>query len=256
MTNDDKKALVEKLNEKYSSLSAEQILASAINEDFAGKIALLSSFGSHSAVLIRQIAEINTATPVLFIDTLQHFDETLQYVDTLEKEFALTNLRRLKPDAEKIARIDPNGDLWKHQANRNEWIRKVEPLKKLLETGEFEAIISGRKSYQTSDRENLQPIELDEDGIFRINPLYSWSKDDIAADFAKHNLPPHPLVAKGYKSIGSKHSTAPVKEGEDERAGRWAHTKDEEGNQKQECGLWVASNELDLTEDLTQEGQK
>jgi phosphoadenosine phosphosulfate reductase len=151
-------------------------------------------------------------------------------------------LRRLKPDAEKLALIDPNGDLWKHQPDRNEWIRKVEPFQRVLETGEFEAIITGRKAYQTDDRQNMQIVELAEDGVLRINPLHNWNSADIAAEFEKHNLPPHPLVAKGYKSIGSKQSTAPVKDGEDERAGRWAHTKDDDGKQKQECGLWVAAD--------------
>lgn len=245
MTNDEKLVLAKKLNEKYSSFSAAQILQAAIGEDFAGKVALLSSFGSHSAVSIRQIAEIDATTPVLFIDTFQHFDETLQYAETLEKKFALANIRRLTPDAEKLERLDPNGDLWKKQPNRNEWIRKVEPLQKLLETGEFEAIITGRKAYQTSDRENMDIVELGEDGIFRINPLHNWSKEDIAAEFKNFDLPAHPLVVKGYKSIGSKHSTAPVKEGEDERAGRWAHTKDSDGNQKQECGLWVSNEGIE-----------
>lgn len=249
MTKAEKLAIAEKLNEKYSSFSAAQILQSAITQDFAGKIAMLSSFGSHSAVSIRQIAEVDKSLPVLFIDTLQHFDETLEYAETLEKEFALTNLRRISPDAEKIARIDPNNDLWKHQPDRDEWIRKVDPLNRLLETGEFEAIITGRKAYQTSDRQNMQIVELAEDGIFRINPLHNWSKEDIAAEFKKFNLPAHPLVAKGYKSIGSKHSTAPVKEGEDERAGRWAHTKDESGNQKQECGLWVATHKIEINKE-------
>lgn len=236
---------VEALNAKYASLSSEQILAAAINDDFKSKIALLSSFGSHSAVLIRQVAEISPSVPVLFIDTLEHFDETLQYVETMRQTFALTDLRYIKPDAEKIQRIDPNGDLWKHQPNRNEFLRKVEPFQKLLETGEFEAIITGRKAYQTDDRKNMQIVELAEDSILRINPLHNWTSEKIAADFAARNLPAHPLVAKGYKSIGSKHSTAPVKEGEDERAGRWAHTKDESGNQKQECGLWVSNENLE-----------
>lgn len=240
MNKDEKLALAEKLNEKYSTYSSAQILNAAINEDFVGKIALLSSFGSHSAVQIRQIAEINPALPVLFIDTLEHFDETLQYAEDLKNKYALTDLRYVQPDAKKLKRIDPNGDLWKHQPSRNEFLRKVEPFQKLLETGEFEAIITGRKSYQTSDRQNMDIVELAEDGVFRINPLHNWTSEDIAADFKKHNLPAHPLVAKGYKSIGSKHSTAPVKEGEDERAGRWAHTRDAAtGEQKQECGLWV-----------------
>lgn len=246
MTNEEKQALVAKLNEKYSSFDAEQILAAAINEDFKGKIALLSSFGSHSAVLIRQVAAISPAVPVLFIDTLEHFDETLQYVETMRQTFGLSDLRYLKPDAEKLARIDPNGDLWKHQPNRNEWLRKVEPFNKLLETGEFEAIITGRKAYQTEDRKNMEIVELAEDGAIRINPLHNWTSEKIAADFAARQLPAHPLVAKGYKSIGSKHSTAPVAEGEDERAGRWAHTRDEQGNQKQECGLWVSFDEKEV----------
>ncbi len=246
---EEKQALAARLNEKYSSFSAAQILDAVITQDFAGKVALLSSFGSHSAVSIRQIAEINPALPVLFLDTEQHFDETLQYAADLEKHFALTNLRRLKPCEELVSRIDPDGDLWEKQPNRNEWIRKVEPLQCLLKTNEFEAIITGRKSYQTSDRENMDIVELDEDGVFRINPLHNWSKEDIAAEFAEHSLPPHPLVAKGYKSIGSKHSTVPVAEGEDERAGRWAHTKGDDGEQKQECGLWVSTEEIEINEE-------
>ena len=84
----------------------------------------------------------------------------------------------------------------------------------------------------------MQTIEMNEDGKFRINPLAFWTKEMVVAEFKKRNLPEHPLVSKGYLSIGCAPCTRPLKAGEDERAGRWAHTAELPGGEKKvECGI-------------------
>jgi len=230
-------ASLSRLQAFYGDYEAEALLRAAINTEFKSKIALISSFGADSALLIKMVADVNPDVPVLFLDTGKHFKETLEYVDELEELFALTNLRRLKPNPELLQKTDPDGELWKTQVNRCCWLRKVEPLNRVLESGEFEAVITGRKRFQTQARKDIDNVELFDDGIFRINPLSTWTKEDIKTDFEKQNLPQHPLVAKGYPSIGCEPCTKAVRPGEDERSGRWAHTIDMRGNQKQECGI-------------------
>lgn len=233
-------ASLSRLQQFYGDFEAEQLLSATIRNEFKGKIALISSFGADSALLIKMVADVDPATPILFLETGKHFKETLQYVDQLEKEFGLTDLRRLKPDPDLLKKVDPNGDLWKTNVNRCCWLRKVEPLNKVLDSGEFEAVITGRKRFQTQERADIDNIELFDDGIFRINPLIEWDKDRIRAEFDERDLPQHPLVVKGYPSIGCEPCTKEVKPGEDDRSGRWAHTIDMRGGQKQECGIHVS----------------
>ncbi len=227
----------------YGDYEAEALLRVMIGDEFVGKVALISSFGADSALLIKMVADINPATPILFLETGKHFKETLDYVAQLEKEFGLTGVRRLTPDPELLQKVDPEGDLWQSQVNRCCWLRKVEPLNRALGSGEFEAVITGRKRYQTQDRHDIDAIELFDDGIFRINPLATWTKEDLKREFAAGGLPQHPLVAKGYLSIGCEPCTKAVKPGEDDRSGRWAHTMDMRGGQKQECGIHIGGGD-------------
>ncbi len=222
----------------YGELPALPLLQVMIKREFSGEIALLSSFGADAALLLAMVAEIDPKTPVLFLETHKHFPETLAYVETLRQELGLENLRFLTPDPEKLGRIDATGTLWQHQPNRCCWLRKVEPLKRGIEEGGYRALITGRKRYQTDARGEMQSIELDGDGIFRINPLSGWTKEEVERERRQRNLPEHPLVAEGFLSIGCAPCTAPVGEGQGERAGRWAHTADD-GTQKTECGLHV-----------------
>ncbi len=226
----------------YGDFGAETLLRAMIKDEFQGKVALVSSFGADSALLIKLVADVDPNTPILFLDTGKHFQETLDYVDLLEKQLKLTNIRRLKPREDLINNIDKDGTLWQRQVNRCCWLRKVEPLNRVIESGEFEALITGRKRYQTSDRQDIDNVELFDDGLFRINPLCMWTKNDIKEKFKEFNLPQHPLVAKGYPSIGCKPCTNEVKPGEDERSGRWAHTSTE-GKQKTECGIHTGLEE-------------
>ncbi len=230
--------MLEQLQKQYGELDASDLLREMITREFKGKIALISSFGADAALLLSMVAEVDANTPVLFLETGKHFPETLEYVETLKNQLKLTNLHFLTPAPEMLKRIDGAGDLWNSNPDRCCWLRKVEPLDRAVKKLGIEALITGRKKYQTSDRAELQTIELDDKNIFRINPLAGWDKARQKAEFSSRNLPTHPLLEKGYLSIGCAPCTAPVKAGEDERAGRWAHTA-KNGEQKKECGLHI-----------------
>ncbi len=204
------------------------VLAAALREFFPGRIAVVSSFGAESAVLLHLVASIDRATPVLFIDTGRHFAETLEYRDTLSADLGLTDVRTVSPTAEEIARLDAD-------ASRAIWdpdgccaFRKAAPLQRAL--AGVDAWITGRKRFQASTRLELPVIEADPPHI-KINPLASWNGVEIDAYAIRHRLPRHPLVARGFASIGCAPCTSAVRPGEDARAGRWR------GFDKTECGI-------------------
>lgn len=222
----------------YGHMEAEELLRMMINVDFKDNVALVSSFGAGSALLLSLVADVDKNTPVLFLETGKHFDETLQYVKEVESFLGLTNVKMLRPKENLLNNTDPDGTLWESNPNRCCWVRKVEPLQRALDEGGYKALITGRKRYQTPERSEMETIEMHEDGRFRINPLAMWTKEKVKSEFKNRGLPEHPLVDKGYLSIGCAPCTKPVMEGEDERAGRWAHTAElPGGEQKVECGI-------------------
>lgn len=240
-----KKDRLLRLDAMYGDMDAKLLLQTVIGQEFAGEIALFSSFGADSALLIALVAEVNPATPILFLDTEKHFPETLEYVETLRRELKLTDIRFLKPSPEMVERTDPKGDLWSFMPNRCCWMRKVEPLNRAVKEMGIKALITGRKRYQTPERANMTYFQLDEEGIFRINPLAYKTKAELKDEFAKRGLTQHPLVASGYKSIGCAPCTLPVADGQDERTGRWAHTANKDtGEQKTECGIHLDNSQI------------
>ncbi len=226
----------------YGDLDGSALLGAMIRDEFKGRIALISSFGADAALLLAMVAEIDPATPVLFLETQKHFPETLDYAKALSAKLGLTAVHWLTPDPKLLANTDPAGELHKTQPNRCCWLRKVEPLDRAVKEFGFTALITGRKRYQTSERAGMSTIELDDKGIFRINPLAGWDKAKQKSEIAARNLPEHPLVAKGYPSIGCAPCTSPVEAGKDERAGRWAQTIGIENEQKAECGIHLPSS--------------
>jgi phosphoadenosine phosphosulfate reductase len=210
----------------------EALLRDMLLRAFPGRIALVSSFGAESAVLLHMVASIDRATPVIFLDTGKLFPETLRYRDALCARLSLTDLRSVAPDAGRLARTDAQGRLWETDPDLCCWQRKVEPLDEAL--GGFAAWITGRKRNQAALRRALPLVEDGPDGRVKVNPLAGWDQDDIAAYFAAHDLPRHPLESQGYRSIGCAPCTRPVRAGEDPRAGRWA------GREKTECGIHLA----------------
>jgi phosphoadenosine phosphosulfate reductase len=216
------------LQEKAAGRDADGILELALKEEFAGKTAVVSSFGAESAVLLHMVARIDPNTPILFLNTGKLFGETLRYRDRLQDVLGLGDVRSLAPTREARESLDPDGALWSKNTDACCGFRKVIPLAHALEP--FEAQITGRKRFQTRERASMQPVEYF-DGRFRFNPLWQWSLAELEAYTVAHKLPRHPLVEDGYPSIGCMPCTRRVQAGEDYRAGRWADSE------KDECGI-------------------
>ncbi len=204
------------------------LLRCAITESFPGRIAVVSSFGADSAVLLALVADINRAVPVLFVDTRQHFPETLAYRDHLVAALGLTDVRSIAAEDAALTAADPDAELWQYDPDACCRLRKVTPLERAL--APFEAWISGRKRHQSLARVALPMVERI-DGKTKINPLAKWSAADIEAELLRRELPRHALSLAGYPSIGCATCTRAVAAGEDPRSGRWA------GTGKTECGI-------------------
>ncbi len=217
------------LNGMFDEMDGVGVLRQAVTEVLPDDVAIVSSFGADSAVLLHMVSEVDKSLPVYFLETGKHFAETLAYVETLKTRLGLTNVTALSPDAKDLARFDPNGDLWESDPDSCCHIRKTEPLDAVLEG--FAGWVTGRKRYQTAERGVLPHFELTSDDRIKINPLAYFSDADVNAYKTTHELPEHPLFSKGYKSIGCAPCTTAVAEGEDARSGRWR------GLNKKECGI-------------------
>nr|WP_225204825.1 phosphoadenylyl-sulfate reductase [Novosphingobium huizhouense] len=221
-----------RLNNLFRGTDTQDMLRSVIRDGLAGDLAIVSSFGAESAVLLHLVASIDPSVPVLFLETGKHFPETLAYRDQLVAHLGMTALRIVEPDWELVAKKDENGLRWSWDPDGCCEIRKVEPLAKAL-LG-YDASITGRKGFQSSTRAGLPRFEIDKSdaqGRLKINPLASWTKEQLDGYFAAHGLPRHPLEAQGYPSIGCAPCTSKVAPGEDPRSGRW------KGWDKTECGI-------------------
>jgi phosphoadenosine phosphosulfate reductase len=217
------------LNAQLQGAEPAAILRAAIDE-FGDRLAAVSSFGAESAVLLHLIAGVDPSIPVLFLDTGQHFGQTLDYRKTLAAKLGLTAVRDLRPQYQDLATQDPSATLYKTDTDACCNIRKVLPLARALQ--DFDGWITGRKRFQSETRLRLAVVEA-ADGKIKFNPLANWSKADLDAYVVAHDLPAHPLVQFGYPSIGCWPCTQAVDIGEDERSGRWA------GSEKVECGIHV-----------------
>jgi phosphoadenosine phosphosulfate reductase len=216
------------LEARYGHLEPELLIELALDRFFPEQIAAVSSFGADSAVLLHMIAEIDRTLPILFLDTGKHFVETIAYRDGLVRDLGLTDLRVVAPDPAALQRHDAGGDLHGRDADRCCAIRKVEPMRRAV--APFRAWFTGRKRFQSGSRAQLPVFEASQARV-RINPLARWSAADIETYLAVHRLRRHPLVARGYPSIGCLPCTSPVAPGADPRSGRWA------GLEKTECGI-------------------
>ena len=217
------------LNARYRNHAAVQVLRHALSDPDLGRVALVSSFGAESVVLLHMLSVAAPDTPVLFIDTEMLFPETLDYQRAVAGLLPLTDIRVIRASAQAIAAADPDGTLHRRDADACCDLRKVGPLEQAL-TG-FDAWITGRKRFQGGQRVELEFFEPEAPGRLRVNPLAHWRPVDVAEYMEENALPRHPLVARGYPSIGCAPCTSPVAAGEDARSGRWR------GSAKTECGI-------------------
>ncbi len=220
-----------KLNADLSDASAEAILERVLRDDGVGDLALVSSFGAESVVLLHLVAQVDATIPVLFLETGMLFPETLRYQQHVAEALGLGDIRLIRPDSADLFLHDPEGDLHDRDPETCCALRKVKPLELALQP--FEGWITGRKRHQNPDRAALDVIEVDA-GKLKMNPLARWSREDVSAYMDLHDLPRHPLVAQGYASLGCAPCTTKVAPGEDPRAGRWR------GQEKTECGIHFA----------------
>jgi phosphoadenosine phosphosulfate reductase len=216
------------LDRALREASPQQVIAAALQTVGRERLALVSSFGTESAALLKVMAEVDPAIPVVFLDTGWLFEETLAYRDTLIATLGLRDVRSIKPLDETLSREDPDRELWFSDPDACCRIRKVEPLKRAL--APFSAWINGRKRFQGGLRADIPVVE--QDGFrLKFNPFANVSREQIEAIYAGANLPPHPLAASGYLSVGCMPCTSRTSPDEDARAGRWR------GRAKTECGI-------------------
>lgn len=238
---------LESLRNTYPDLVGGDLLEAMIRCAFPGDIAVVSSFGAESVVLLHMVAEIDPETPVIFLNTGKLFGETLRYRDRLQERLGLTDLRATAPHPSDLQAQDPNGGLWNSNSDACCYVRKVLPLERAL--AGFSASITGRKRFQTNARAAMHPIEEEivrgtggavKEGLlgtrFKINPLAYWGQEELESYTEIHRLPRHPLVKDGYLSIGCMPCTEKVPEGGSYRDGRWV------GRDKDECGIHLPGN--------------
>lgn len=224
---DRPRTLAQRLDAELRDAHPATVLRAAVDA-FGDRLALVSSFGAESAVLLHLAAKVKRDIPVLFLDTGMLFGQTLDYRQQLAGRLGLTGVRDLRPTFQDLALNDPDADLWKRDTDACCHIRKVLPLDAALSG--FDAWITGRKRFHGGARLRL-PVVEEVGGKVKFNPLANWSKTELDAYTDAHDLPAHPLVAAGFPSIGCWPCTEAVDDGDDVRAGRWV------GSQKSECGI-------------------
>ena len=216
----------------HSDLDSRKLLRIMIKDIFYKKIAVTSSFGAESPVILHLVSKIDKSVPVIFLNTGKLFPKTLEYLKIIRKKLNLTNIKIFKPDQDFLKKYDPNGNLHKTNPNLCCHIRKTLPLKKSMIN--YDAWINGRKRFHGFERSKLKKIEM-VNGLIKINPLADWSFNQIKNYMLNNNLPEHPLITEGYKSIGCQPCTSKSKDSI--RDGRWADSL------KSECGIHVNEEE-------------
>lgn len=224
------------LNARFKGKSAQDVVAYALNAPEIGRVALVSSFGAESVVLLHMLAQTDKSAPVLFIDTEMLFAETLTYQKEVARLLGLKNVKTIKPERDDVFLRDNSNRMHIHNPDGCCALRKTEPLERALES--FDGWFTGRKRFQSGQRAELEFFETDGDSRIKVNPLAYWNPKDTTAYIEQHKLPKHPLVAKGYASLGCAPCTSRVIEGEDARAGRWR------GQPKTECGIHFENGQV------------
>lgn len=197
-----------------------------------------TSFGLTGLVIIDMLSKMKVPRPqvvdLIFFDTLHHFPETLALVDRVRSRYSHVNLHVYKPEgletAEEFTR--KHGEkLWETNDELYDWVAKVEPAQRAYRELQVDAVLTGRRRSQGGKRGDLRVLDVDEAGLIKINPLANWTFQQVRDYIKENDVPYNELLDHGYKSVGDWHSTKPISDEEDERAGRW------QGKQKTECGI-------------------
>ncbi|MGR3635690.1 MAG: phosphoadenylyl-sulfate reductase [Shimia sp.] len=234
---DPLQAKVDALNLRYRHHSATAVMQAALKDPQAGKLALVSSFGAESVVLLHMAAVVDRTLPVIFVDTEMLFAETLVYQQDLAERLHLENVQIIRASDATIAAEDADGTLHQRDTDACCSLRKTRPLQKALRG--YDGWITGRKRFQSGTRAALDFFEVEDfTGRIKVNPLAHWAPENVRDYMEENRLPRHPLVAQGYPSIGCAPCTSKVAEGQDPRSGRWR------GQDKDECGIHFVNGKM------------
>lgn len=241
--------LIEHWNNTLADAKAEEIILWAY-QTFPGLIQT-TAFGLTGLCIISILNQLNKDVPLVFIDTLYHFPQTYDLVKEVEDKYNIDVIVYKPKNVETESEfVKLYGDsLWETDQLKYDYLVKVEPLKRIYKELNVKAVFTGRRSTQGDSRSNLPIIEIDKvSNVIKINPLSSWTFDDVKKYIDENNIPRNSLLDLGYKSVGDWHSTVPVADGEDERSGRW------KGQIKSECGIHVL-HEYDHFEEKCDENE-
>lgn len=233
-----KKKKIENLNKLFEKKTSFSILSYSIQNLFLNKIAYVCSFGTESAVILHMISIIDKELPIIFLNTQKLFKETIDYKDRIIRHLSLKNVKEVFPNQKDLELNDPEGFLWKKNPDFCCKLRKVDPL--VLNLTQYDAWISGRKSYQSNERATKNFINSQERKLI-ISPLINWSQKQINQYFLANDLPRHPLIEEGYLSIGCENCTIKTLNNLNPRSGRWS------GIDKTECGIHFSKNSTEKT---------
>ncbi|TRX90646.1 hypothetical protein FHL15_008421 [Xylaria flabelliformis] len=230
---------LEHLNQQFERLAPQEILR--MSKLIFPNLYQTTAFGLTGLVTLDMLSKLHAETPgsspveIIFLDTLYHFQETYQLVARVQERYPEVRIHTFLPEGCKTAAefAERYGHkLWEKDGERYDYLAKVEPQQRSYDVLNVAAVLTGRRRSQGAARGDIAVVEMDrERGIVKINPLVNWSFDQVQDYIKTNNVPYNALLDRDYKSVGDWHSTQPVAEGEDERAGRW------KGQQKTECGI-------------------
>ena len=217
----------DELNRELEGAPVEDALRTTLALFDPGRLAVISAFGPASLVVLYHISRLAPELPVIFIDTLHHFRETLEHVECVKQRFGL-NLKTYRPASTRAKFEARYGQrLWESDLDLYQHVSKVEPFRRA--TANLDGWITGRRREQSAARSNLPIFDVGE--RVKVNPLAQWSRSRVWNFILEQDIPYNPLHDQGYASIGDEPLTTPVAPGEPERAGRWR------GLDRTECGI-------------------
>lgn len=228
---------LDELNQKFDTAHPIDILAWCMT-NLPGQFVQTSAFNVDDMVitdiLYRQLQAV-PSVPVIFLDTLHHFPETVELVAKAKDLYSLNLQVYRTPDVEsRDAFAEKYGDaLWNTDITQFHHLTKIEPLQRALNELSPIAWITGRRRDQAATRTEMPVFERDAKGRLKVNPLAAWTRNASWSYAMEHHVIYNPLHDRGYASIGDEPITTPIAAGEDERAGRWR------GTGKTECGIHI-----------------
>jgi phosphoadenosine phosphosulfate reductase len=225
----------EVINQRLHSVAPQEVLSWAV-ESFHPRLTMATAFGAEGCCLIHMLAEIEPTVHIFNLETGYQFPETLALRERIKEKYGI-EVELVRPELS-VAEYENlhDGPVYSVKPDQCCHDRKIQPLRRLLR--KYDAWLSAIRRDQTEHRAQTRVVQWDTKfGLIKISPLLNWSKRQVWAFIAKHNIPYNPLHDSGYPSIGCWPCTRTVAAGEDERSGRWA------GSSKKECGLHIIEHE-------------